>query len=108
MRKWCASLPLWAALCTPLGAAPAVNHAIDEQTLISLEERAAKAAPEDQCYLYAELINRTVEYSARQYADGETEKARKRLTRTQQFVHQFRAILGHKVKKLKRAQILLV
>lgn len=107
MRKWCASLPLWAVLCTPVGAAPAVNEAIDQQTLSSLEEHAARAAPEDQCYLYAELINRTVEYSARQYADGETEEAANKLTRTQQLVHQFRATLGHKVKKLKRAQILL-
>lgn len=107
MRKWCASLPLWVVFCTPVGAAPAVNDAIDEQTLSALEEHAARAAPEDQCYLYAELINRTVEYSARHYAAGETEEAANKLTRTQQLVHQFRAISGHKVKKLKRAQILL-
>ena len=107
MRMRCASLALWAALSTPVGAAPAVNDVIEERTLSSLEEHAAKSAPEDQCYLYAQLINRTVEYSARQYAAGETEEAANKLTRTQHFVHQFRAILGSKVKKLKRAQILL-
>lgn len=107
MHIWRASLALWAALYTPVGAAPAVNDAIDEQSLSALEERAARAAPEDQCYLYAELINRTVEYSARKYSAGETEEATNKLTRAQHFLHQFRVILGHKVKKLKRAQILL-
>lgn len=94
---------LSASACT---ASPAENIS-DEQTLDSLELRAAQAPARDQCYLYAELVRKTVEYSARQYASGDVQKAAGNLKRAQKFARQFRTMLTGNVKRLKRAQFLL-
>ena len=95
------------ALSTSVCAASAPQGLPDEQALESLELRAAQAPPRDQCYLYAELVKQSVEYSARQYASGDVEKAASNLKRTQKFAAKFRTLLTGNVKRLKHAQSLL-
>lgn len=107
MRKSLACASLLIALSVSLCSASAAESLPDEQTLDSLELRAEQAPPRDQCYLYAELVRETVEYSARQYASGDVEKATSNLKRTQKFVGRFQAMLTGNVKRLKRAQSLL-
>ena len=107
MRNCLACGWLFIALSASICAASAAESLPDEQTLDSLELRAEQAPPRDQCYLYAELVRETVEYSARQYASGDVEKAAGNLKRTQKFAAEFRAMLTGNVKRLKRAQSLL-
>jgi hypothetical protein len=107
MRKCLACVFLFVALSGSACLASAAESISDEQTLDSLEQRAVNAPPKDQCYLYAELVNETVEYSARQYASGDVEKAASNLKRTQKLAGKFRTMLTGNVKRLKRAQSLL-
>lgn len=79
----------------------------DLETLALMERRATEAASDEQCYLYAELVNGTVEYSAHQYASGKVDEAKKSLKRTQLFTQRIRTMLKGNVKRLKRAEILL-
>ncbi|HEV2132674.1 MAG TPA: hypothetical protein VGR47_00285 [Terracidiphilus sp.] len=107
MRNCLACLLLFSALFASTCAMSPAENVRDEQALDSLELRAAKAPPRDQCYLYAELIKDSVEYSVRQYASGNSEKAASNLRRTQKLAHMFRTMLTGNVKKLKRAQSML-
>jgi hypothetical protein len=102
-----AYLFLVSALSFPACASSLREKIPDEQTLASLEQRAALAPAKDECYLYAELAHEMVEYGARQYASGGVEKATKMLKQTQQVTRKIRMILGGNAHKLKEAQILL-
>ena len=107
MRNGPAYVLLFAALSIPAWAGAIDDKVPDEQSIHDLELRAAQAQPKDQCYLYSQLVHEMIEYSARQYAAGETEKASGLLKKAQEFTHKIRTILAGNDKKLKDAQILL-
>ena len=95
------------AAFTPVLAGAADDRAPDQQALDALEHRAVLAQPKEQCFLYAELVHETIEFSARQYAAGDVENATGLLKRAQEFTHRIHLALASNDKKLKDAQIIL-
>jgi|SRR6185437_1120891 len=99
---------LLTALSIPACASSAADTKIpDEQMLTALEQRAAQAQPREQCFLYAQLVHEMIEFSARQYQDGDVDKANGLLKKAQEFTHKITSALAVNDKKLKDAQILL-
>lgn len=107
MRFVSTYLVLLSVFCVPAVAASSDERIPEEQTLASLEQRAAQAPAKSQCYVYAQLVHDMIEYSLRQYAAGNPEKASGMLKRSQELTRVIRARLGGDTKKLKEAQILL-
>jgi hypothetical protein len=95
------------ALAIPACASSMDDKVPDQQTINALEVRASSAQPREQCFLYAELVHQMIEYSVRQYADGNTEKATGLLKRAQELAHKIHLTLSEDNKRLKNAQILL-
>jgi len=95
------------ALAIPACASSLDDKIVDQQTISALELRASQAQPREQCFLYAELVHDMIEFSARQYAAGETEKASGLLKRAQELIHKIHLSIGDNDKRLKNAQILL-
>jgi hypothetical protein len=95
------------AIAIPACAASLDDKIPDQQTINALEMRASQAQPREQCFLYAELVHQMIEYSVRQYAAGDQEKATGLLKRAQDFAHKIHLTLGDNDKRLKNAQILL-
>jgi len=82
MRIWPINLLLCCAVSIPACAASARTTTAEEDNLASLEQRAAQAPAKSQCYEYAQLVHEMVEYSARQFAAGDVEKAAEMLSET--------------------------
>src|SRR5215475_11820639 len=82
------------ALAIPACASSLDDKIVDQQTISALELRASQAQPREQCFLYAELVHDMIEFSARQYAAGETEKASGLLKRAQELIHKIHLSIG--------------
>jgi hypothetical protein len=95
------------ALSLPACAASIDSKIPDQQAIDLLEQRASQAQPREQAYLYAQLVHEMIEYSAHQYAAGETEQATGLLKKAQLFTHKLHVLIAANDKKLKDAQILL-
>ena|ERR1700751_80439 len=96
----------------PVTAIPARASSVDEkipdqQSIAALESKVAQAQPKEQCFLYAELIHQMTEFSLRQYAAGNVEKANDMLMQIQQFAHKVHLSVAADNKRLKNAEILL-
>ena len=98
---------LMGALTLPACAASFDDKIPDQQTINALEQRASQASPREQAILYAQLVHEIIEYSAVQYAAGESENANNLLKRAQEFTHKIHMALAVDNKKLKDAQILM-
>src|ERR1700691_4333838 len=59
----------------------------DQQSITDLQTRISQAQPREQCFLYAELIHQMTEFSVRQYAAGNVEKADDMLKQIQLLAH---------------------
>ena len=94
-------------LSMPAYAASLRERIPEEEALASLELRAAQAPVKSQCYVYAQLVHEIVDYSARQYAAGNPEKASDMLKHSQDFIRKIRIDLTGNTKKVKESQILL-
>lgn len=79
----------------------------DQQSISALEVRIEQAQPREQCFLYAELIHQMTEFSLRQYAAGNIEKADDMLKQIQTFAHKVHLSVAEDNKRLKNAEILL-
>src|SRR5271166_4866017 len=78
------------ALCAaviPARASSLDDKIFDQQSIDALEAKASLAQPREQCFLYAELVHQMTEFSLRQYAAGDVDKATGLLKRIQQFAH---------------------
>lgn len=102
-----AALLVLTAMAIPACAASMDDKILDQQTINALELRANQAPARDQCFLYAELVHDMIEFSMRQYAAGEPEKATGILKRAQEFAHKIHLVVSDNDKRLKNAQILL-
>ncbi len=91
----------------PVCAFSSDNKVPDEEQIDALEAKANQAQPREQCFLYAELVQRMTELSARQYAAGDVAKADGMLKKIQQFAEKIHLSLASNDKRLKHAQILL-
>jgi len=96
-----------AALATPAVASSPDDKAIDQNTIAALESKIGQAPAREQCFLYAELIHQMTEYSLRQYAAGDVDKASQLLKQVQQVVQKMHLNAGDNDKRLKNAEILL-
>ena len=96
-----------AAFSTPALASSPDDKAVDQGTITALETRILQAQPREQCFLYAELIHDMTEFSLKQYAAGDVDKANSLLKEIQNLTHKMHLSVGEKDKRLKNAQILL-
>jgi len=93
-------------------AMPACAYSPDEKTpdqdsITALELRVSQAQPKEQCFLYAELIHQMTEFSLREYAAGNVDKASDLLKQIQQVAHHVHLSVSEDNKRLKNAEILL-
>jgi hypothetical protein len=104
-------VPIAALLLFGVGIVPArassLDKVFDQQSIDLLEARANQAQPREQCFLYAELLHQMTEFSLRQYAAGDVEKASGLLKRIQALAHKIHMSVGDDNKRLKNAEILL-
>jgi hypothetical protein len=87
-------------------------YAIDEkpsdpQAIAALVQRAALAAPREQCFLYAELVHQMTELAARQLAAGDVDLADATLDTVQQYATKIHMGMAEDTKRLKNAEILM-
>ncbi len=95
------------AFAIPACAASLDDKIPDQQSIDALELRASQAPVRDQCFLYAEVVHQMIEYSVRQYASGDAEKATGLLKRAQELTRKIHMAVSDNDKRLKNAQILL-
>ncbi len=96
-----AATPLQARAYSPDETPP------DQQTIAALEARIVQAEPREQCFLKAQLIHKMTEFSVRQYAAGDVEKADAMLMRVRDLAHKLHLTMADDNKRLKNAEILL-
>lgn len=109
MRHWVvfATLATLTVAWAPARASGLDDKIPDLQSIDALKARAQQAQPREQCFLYAELVHEMAEYSARQYAAGDVDKATDMLKHIQQFAHNIHLSVAEDNKRLKNAEILL-
>lgn len=100
-------LTLFAAGVCTARASSFDDKVIDQDSINALQVRILQAPPKDQCFLYAELLHEMTEYSLRQYAAGDGEKAAGLLKQVQALAHKIHLSIADDNKRLKNAQILL-
>jgi len=83
------------------------DKTIDQDSINALQVKILQAQPREQCFLYAELVHEMTEYSLRQYASGDGDKATDLLKQVQQLAHKIHLSMSEDNKRLKNAQILL-
>jgi hypothetical protein len=79
----------------------------DARELADLEAKAAIASPNDQPYLYAELVHCMTEIATLQYQAGDTGHASESLKSAQGYAARIHMGLLHDAKKVKDAEILI-
>jgi hypothetical protein len=79
----------------------------DQESISALEAKIPQAQPREQCFLYAELIHQMTEFSVRQYAAGNVDKASDLLKQVQEVAHRVHLSVSDDNKRLKNAEILL-
>jgi hypothetical protein len=106
-KAWSITLLAIATLAIPAFASSPDDKNIDQATISALEARIPGAQPREQCFLYAELIHQMTEYSMKQYAAGDTDKATDLLKQIQNLTHKLHLSMAENDKRLKNAEILL-
>src|SRR5580692_6700948 len=105
-------VPMAALLILGAGTIPARASSLDDklfdqQSIDALEAKVLQAQPREQCFLYAELIHQMTEFSVKQYAAGNVDKASDLLKHIQQIAHRVHLSVADDNKRLKNAEILL-
>jgi len=99
-----ATLVLLAVSVAPVCASGFDDKIPDEQSIRALQIKANHAQPREQCYLYAELVHEMTEYSLRQYAAGDVEKAAELLRQIQPLTHKIHLSVADNDKRLKECR----
>ncbi len=102
-----AVIVLSSVVAIPARAYSPDEKAPDQQSIAALEAKIDQAPQKDQCYLYAELIHQMTEFSVRQYAAGNIDKATDMLKEVQKLAHKVHLSVSLDNKRLKNAEILL-
>jgi hypothetical protein len=107
-----AQISLAVLILLPVIAVPACAYTPDEkipdqESISALEAKIPQAQPREQCFLYAELIHQMTEFSVRQYAAGNVDKASDLLKQIQELAHRVHLSVADDNKRLKNAEILL-
>lgn len=80
------------------------DAALDATALVQLEQRAEQAAPRDQCYLYAEVVQGFTDLAGRQMAAGEDEQAGTTLRHVDAIAAKLHNAMAKDAKRLKNAE----
>jgi len=110
MRSQACSTILLLAIATvapPVFASSLDDKQVDQESIAALEARIPQAQPREQCFLYAELIHQMTEFSMKQYAAGDVDKATDLLKQIQNLTHKLHLSRTDNDKRLKNAEILL-
>lgn len=83
------------------------DHIPDARELADLEARAETAAPNEQPYLYAELVHSMTEIATAQFHAGDDRQASQSLKSAQSYAARIQTSLLHDARKLKNAEILI-
>jgi hypothetical protein len=102
-----ATLVLFAVSAAPSCASGFDDKIPDQQSINALQIKASQAQPREQCYLYAELVHEMTEFSLRQYAAGDVEKAADLLKQIQPLARKIHLSVADNDKRLKNAEMLL-
>ena len=105
--RWGAFLLVIAGLTFPAFASSPDDKIIDQDSIAALQARILQAQPKEQCFLYAELIHQMTEFSMKQYAAGDVDKATDMLKQIQNLTHKLHLSMSENDKRLKNAEILL-
>lgn len=105
-QSW-STILLVATLSIPAFASSVDDKPIDQDSIAALQARIPQAQPREQCFLYAELIHQMTEFSLKQYAAGDVDKASELLKQVQMLTHKMHLSTGENDKRLKNAEILL-
>jgi hypothetical protein len=106
-QAWSTILLTIAAFAVPAFASSPDDKPIDQDSIAALQARIIQAQPREQCFLYAELIHEMTEFSLKQYAAGDVDKATDLLKQVQTITHKMHLSVGENDKRLKNAEILL-
>jgi hypothetical protein len=106
-RIWLAIAVVLAVTVVPASASSFDDKTIDQDSINALQAKVLQAQPREQCFLYAELVHEMTEYSLRQYANGDGQKATVLLKQVQLLAHKIHLSISDDNKRLKNAQILL-
>ncbi|MGC1424370.1 MAG: hypothetical protein WA354_11215 [Terracidiphilus sp.] len=104
---WSTILLTIAAFAIPAYASSSDDKLIDQDSIAALEARIPQAQPREQCFLYAELIHQMTEFSVKQYAAGDVDKATDLLKQIQAITHKMHLSVAENDKRLKNAEILM-
>ena len=102
-----AALVLLTVSVLPARASGFDDKTIDQDSINALQAKVLQAQPREQCFLYAELVHEMTEFSVKQYASGDQEKAAGLLKQIQVLAHKIHLSMSDDNKRLKNAQILL-
>lgn len=83
------------------------DHLPDAHALAQLEAKAAVASPEQQTYLYAEIVHSMTEMATAEYQAGDEQQASESLKGAQSYASKIQMNLLHDAHKLKNAEILI-
>ena len=109
MRISVASTILLLVLAFPSARAHATytNDVLDAAALADLEARAEHAQPNEQAFLYTQLVHEYVEVAGKQVASGDMDQATASLQRVQSYADRIHANLGKSAKRMKNAEMLM-
>ena len=99
------SLPL--LLATPSRAANVDDNLPNAQALLALELRAQQAKPQDQCFLYTELVHVMTEIAGKQMLDGDVDQAAASLKKVNDYAKLIHMDLSSNSKRVKNAEELM-
>jgi len=94
-------------LILPSARALTAADILDAASLANLEARAEHAQPNEQAFLFTELIHDYVEVAGKQVAAGEMEEATASLQRVQNYADRIHNGLGKSTKRVKNAEMLM-
>lgn len=85
-------------------SASSTQTAQTAQIVAQLEQKANRANPREQCYLYTQIVQTMAEAAGRQMLDGDSEQATATLKQTEHYAQMIHQTLARDTKRLKDAE----
>ena len=97
------------ALLLPLGCVATQASILPHRAIAvsELQAKADQALPQEQCFLYAELVSRMADIAGLQFGTGDPAAGEETLKVVQQYALKLQASIGDDSKKIKSAETLL-
>lgn len=91
----------------PVRASGLDDKIFNQKSIDALAAKASQAMPQEQGFLYAELVHEMTEFSVQQYAAGDVEKASQLLRQVQELTHKIHLAVAENDKRMRNTEILL-